>query len=176
MNPTQQPAAPDPQAPHLHVRDTMERTAAVKGDWLALIQAHHAMIESAFNDVLSSADASSRAQAHKRLSYLLTAHSVAEENTVYPVLAIHGLIQESDKLYLDQAHAKVMNAVLDLADDKGSEAWLERAQSLKSAVLLHAKQDEEGDLYPRLQAALDLTTASRLASAYRREFLSVQPG
>jgi len=136
------------------------------------------MIEGAFDDLLAAAgaDATSRAHAHKRLSYLLTAHSVAEENTVYPALAMHGLVDESDKLYLDQAHAKVTNAMLDLADDKGSDAWLEKARSLQSAVLQHAKEDEEGDLYPRLQAAIDPTAAARLASAYRREFLAVQPG
>ena len=42
-------------------------------------------------------------------------------------------------------------------------------------MLEHAKQDEEGDLYPRLVSALDLPTASKLSGAYRREFLAVKP-
>ncbi len=147
-------------------------------DWLELIRSHHAMIEAAFDAVLSSGDSALdiRQQRFRRLALLLTAHCVAEENVVYPALAMYGLQSESDKLYLDQAHAKVMNAVLDMADDKGSASWLEKAQGLKAVVLKHAKEDEEADLYPRLQAKLDATTAMKLGAAYRREFLSVKPG
>ncbi len=68
-----------------------------------------------------------------------------------------------------------MNAMLDMADDKLGEAWLKRAQELRAAVLDHAKQDEEGNLYPQLVSAIDLPTASKLSSAYRREFLAVKP-
>jgi len=109
------------------------------------------------------------------LAYLLTAHSVAEENAIYPALAMCGLQADADHLYLDQAHAKVMNAMLDMAEDKLGDAWLQRVQELRSAVLTHARQDEEGNLYPRLVAAIDAPTATKLSVAYRREFLAVQP-
>jgi hemerythrin superfamily protein len=151
-------------------------TEAMKGDWLKMVQAHHAMLERAFDDLIeNSADPQQRPVLYRRLAYLLTAHSVAEENAVYPALAMMGLQSDSDRLYLDQAHAKVMNSMLDMADDKLGEAWLERAKELRAAVLEHAKADEEGDLYPRLVSALDLSTASKLGAAYRREFLAVKP-
>jgi hypothetical protein len=132
------------------------------------------MLERAFDELIS-ADLAQRPVLYKRLAYLLTAHSVAEENVIYPALAMHGLQSDSDRLYLDQAHAKVMNAMLDMADDRLGDAWLQRAAELRSAVLTHAKEDEEVDLYPRLVAAIDLTTASKLGAAYRREFLTVKP-
>ena len=159
------------------MRDPIEATQRMPDDWLELIQSHHTMIEAAFDAVLSSSDSplDIRQQRFRRLALLLTAHCVAEENVVYPALAMYGLQSESDKLYLDQAHAKVMNAVLDMADDKGSAAWLEKAQELKAVVLKHAKEDEEADLYPRLQAELDATMAMKLGAAYRREFLTVKP-
>ena len=151
-------------------------TEAVTGDWFALVQAHHAMIEQSFDELLASAaDPSQRALLFKRLAYLLTAHSVAEENVLYPALSMVGLPSESDRLYIDQAHAKVMNAMLDLADDKLGDEWVGRASELRDAVLKHAKVDEEGDLYPRLQAAIDPATATKLSMAYRREFMAVKP-
>ncbi len=147
-------------------------------DWLDMVKSHHAMIEDAFDAVLATTGAAidTRQQCFKRLAMLLTAHCVAEENVLYPALAMCGLTAESDKLYMDQAHAKVVNSLLDMADDKGSPSWLEKAQELKQRVLQHAKEDEEGDLYPRLQAELDTATATKLGAAYRREFLSVKPG
>ena len=159
------------------MRTPIEATERMPDDWLELVKGHHSLIESAFDAVLSSVDspADIRQQRFRRLGLLLTAHCVAEENVIYPALAMHGLQSESDKLYINQAHAKVMNAVLDMADDKGSDGWLDKALELKAAVLQHAKDDEEGDLFPRLQAELDPTTALKLGAAYRREFLSVKP-
>jgi len=151
-------------------------TEAMKEDWLGLVKAHHQMLERAFDELIEAeGDLAQRPVLYKRLAYLLTAHSVAEENAIYPALAMHGLQSESDRLYLDQAHAKVTNAMLDMADDKLGDSWLQRAAELRSAVLKHAKEDEEGDLYPKLVAAIDLTTATKLSAAYRREFLTVKP-
>ena len=166
--------SPDSPFDVLHAPE--RETEAIKGDWLKMIQAHHAMLERAFDELIDGGgDAALRPTLYKRLAYLLTAHSVAEENVIYPALAMSGLQSESDRLYLDQAHAKVMNAMLDMADDKLGDAWLQRAEELRAAVLEHAKQDEEGDLYPRLAAAIDLPTATKLSMGYRREFLAVKP-
>jgi hemerythrin superfamily protein len=151
-------------------------TEAMKEDWLGLVKAHHQMLEQAFDELIAGGDdLAQRPTLYKRLAYLLTAHSVAEENVIYPALAMHGLQSESDRLYLDQAHAKVVNAMLDMADEKFGDSWLHKAEELRSAVLAHAKQDEEGDLYPRLVAAIDLPTATKLTVAYRREFVLVKP-
>ena len=158
------------------LREPLRQTEAMKGDWLRIVKAHHEMLERAFDELVDGgSDPSRRPILYKRLAYLLTAHSVAEENAIYPALAMCGLQSESDRLYLDQAHAKVMNAMLDMADDKLGDAWLQRVLELRSAVLAHARQDEEGDLYPRLVAAIDAPTATKLGVAYRREFLAVQP-
>ncbi len=158
------------------LREPSRQTEAMKTDWLGLVKAHHDMLERAFDELIDGgSDPARRPVLYKRLAYLLTAHSVAEENAIYPALAMCGLQSESDRLYLDQAHAKVMNAMLDMADDKLGDAWLQRVLELRSAVLAHARQDEEGDLYPRLVAAIDAPTATKLGVAYRREFLAVQP-
>ena len=173
----QKPATPDLASGVDFLREPLEATAAMTGGWLDLVKAHHQMIEEAFDALIDEGgkDFSRCGVLHKRLAYLLTAHSVAEENVLYPALAMCNLQSESDRLYLDQAHAKVMNAVLDMSDEKCGAAWFEKASQLRTAVLNHAKVDEEGELYPQLQRALDSATAAKLDMAYRREFVAVKP-
>ena len=174
--PTSLPSNPPADSSLDFLHEAERQTQATKEDWLVLVKAHHQMLERAFDELIAGgSDSRQRPVLYKRLAYLLTAHSVAEENVIYPALAMCGLQSESDRLYLDQAHAKVMNAMLDMADDKWGDAWLQRAEDLRSAVLEHAKQDEEGDLYPRLVAAIDTATATKLSAAYRREFSAVKP-
>ncbi len=107
------------------------------------------------------------------LAYELTAHSVAEENVLYPQLATMGMVSESDRLYLDQAHAKVMNAQLELIDEKNEGAWFDKVRQLQAAVLKHAQQDEEGSMYPALRSKLNPQANGMLGKMYQREFDSV---
>ena len=159
------------------LRAPLQKTLVSAGGWLQLVKAHHRMIEQAFAELIDAGgrDFSRCAVLHKRLSYLLTAHSVAEENVLYPALAMCGLQSDSDRLYLDQAHAKVMNALLDLSDEKCGPDWLEKATQLRDAVLRHVKEDEESELYPQLAKAIDAATAGKLDMAYRREFVAIKP-
>ncbi len=174
---TRKPAPADDSSAIDLLRAPLEKTQEVPGGWFRLVKAHHLMIEQAFDALIDTdgTDFSRCMLLHKRLAYLLTAHSVAEENVLYPALAMCNLQSESDRLYLDQAHAKVMNAVLDMSDEKCGAAWLEKATKLRTAVLHHAKVDDEGDLYPRLEQALDASTAAKIDMAYRREFVTLKP-
>lgn len=166
----------------LPLREAVAQTAAAGGDWFAMVKAHHALIARTFDEVLASdgKPAAARDRLLKKLAYQLTAHSVAEENVLYPALALNGMTTESDKLYLDQAHAKVMNADLDMTammkgKPQGGGAWLDKAKALQAAVLKHAKEDEEADLYPKLQQKLDAGMNAMLTAEYRRQFGSVKP-
>jgi len=149
------------------------------GAWMTMIQTQHKMIEATFEKLIGSGSATYLEQQRIQdvLSYQLTAHSVAEENVLYPMIAAKGMVPESDKLYLDQAHAKVMNAQLEMTTlhKKGDPAWLDVAKKLQAAVLMHAKQDEEANLYPRLQAMLTAQENAEASALYEREFLTVKP-
>lgn len=159
------------------MRDAVAQTAAAGGDWLAMVKAHHLLVSKTFDQLLESQGRlhSRRDRLKRLLSYQLTAHSVAEENVIYPALAQRGMLSESDKLYLDQAHAKVKNAEIDMAEARTDAAWFEKVSALRAAVLQHAKEDEEGRLYPELQQKLDAATNAKLTQAYQREFASVKP-
>lgn len=161
----------------LPLQQAVAQTAARGGDWLAMVKAHHLLVEKTFAALTDSTDKlfSRRQRMQRTLAYQLTAHSVAEENVLYPALARMGMLTESDKLYLDQAHAKVMNAELELTNVKDEGVWLEKVTALQAAVLKHAKQDEEATYYPQLQAKLDAQANAELTMAYMREFKSVHP-
>lgn len=149
------------------------------GTWMAMVQTQHKMIEATFEKLVSSGTSTYLDQQRIQdvLSYQLTAHSVAEENVLYPMIASKGMVPQSDKLYIDQAHAKVMNAQLEMTmlHQKGDPAWLEVAKKLQAAVLMHAKQDEEANLYPRLQSMLSAQENVELSTMYEREFMAVKP-
>ena len=160
----------------LPMREVLAQTAA-GGDWFAMVQAHHALIARSFDKLLASSKSTylSRQELVATIGYQLTAHSVAEENVVYPAIAMNGTMTDADKLYLDQAHAKVMNAQLEMqAEMKDKGDWMEAGRALQVAVLRHAKEDEEARIFPALKAALDPTMNAMLATRYRREFDSVK--
>jgi len=159
------------------MRDAVSQTAAAGGDWLAMVKAHHLLVSKTFDQLVESQGKlySRRDRLKRLLSYQLTAHSVAEENVIYPALAQQGLVSESDKLYLDQAHAKVMNAAIDMDDARTDAGWYEKVNALRTAVLQHAKEDEEGRLYPPLHQKLDAAMNAKLTQAYQLEFASVKP-
>lgn len=161
------------------LQDTFAQVLAKGGTWLSQVQMQHKMIETTFEKLLGSGSETYLQQQKLQdvLSYQLTAHSVAEENVLYPMIAARGMVAESDKLYLDQAHAKVMNAQLEmmLLHKKGDPAWMDAARKLQSAVLTHAKQDEEANLYPRLQSVLTTQENIELSAMFEREFVTVRP-
>lgn len=152
--------------------DAVAQTATSGGDWLTMVKTHHTLVAQTLADMADSREAifSRRARMQRTLAYQLTAHSVAEENVIYPALARNGLVTESDKLYLDQAHAKVINAQLEMTQAKEEAAWFDKVRTLQAAVLKHAREDEEGSLFPKLKQLLDGPTNMLLTKAYAREF------
>ncbi|HLL18735.1 MAG TPA: hemerythrin domain-containing protein [Rubrivivax sp.] len=161
----------------LPLREAVAQTSARGGDWLAMVKAHHALVAKTFDAMLASGNTlfERRRRMQRTLAYQLTAHSVAEENVIYPALATAGLVSESDKLYLDQAHTKVMNAQLELSSLNEQGPWMEKVRVLQAAVLKHAKEDEEGTIFPKLHQQLDAQKNAVLTAAYAREFASVKP-
>lgn len=145
--------------------------------WLDMVKTHHALVSKTMDGMLDAGNKTfyNRDVMQKALSYQLTAHSVAEENVLYPAIARQGVVSTADQLYLDQAHAKVMNAELDLIAEQNEGAWFDRLRSLQRAVIRHAKGDEEANVYPALAAKLDPATNAWLSAMYQQQFESVRP-
>jgi hemerythrin superfamily protein len=108
----------------------------------------------------------------KRLTYLLTAHAVAEENVIYPALTRFGMTDASNRLYMEQAHAKVGNADL-VMSPTDNDQWREEVATLRTAILHHAKDEEEADIFPRLMQAAGPMNG-QLTMLYAQQFATVQ--
>lgn len=158
----------------LSMREAIAQTGAA-GDWLAMVKVHHAMVMKTLDQMLDSSSRTflRRERMQELLHHQLTAHSVAEENVLYPAIARNGALDEADKLYLDQAHAKVMDAEIDLISAEQESVWFDKLRALKAALQQHANGDEEGRLYPALRSKLDASANRLLAAAYQAEFNSV---
>jgi hemerythrin superfamily protein len=157
------------------MRASVAEAQTAGGTWFDMVKAHHALIADNLGMILATSDGqvAERTRLQKHLGYLLTAHSVAEENVLYPALARLGLTQASDQLYIEQAHAKVGNADLEVTP-KGDDAWLAKVSALKTAILHHAKDEEEADLFPKLAAGVSARENAMLTADYARQFGSVQ--
>lgn len=159
------------------MRTSVAEAQATGGTWFDMVKAHHAMIAKTLDRILATPDGevAERTALQKRLAYLLTAHSVAEENVLYPALARMGMASASDQLYIEQAHAKVGNADLEISP-KGDAAWLAKVAALKTAILHHAKDEEEADLFPKLMQAAGPSMNAKLTADYAHEFGVVREG
>lgn len=158
--------------------DEAATTAAAGGDWFILVKQQHAVITGYLNQLIDSAPAASAAGLSaglKRLNYLLTAHSVAEENVLYPAAATHELEIGAAELYLEQDAQKVLNSVINLEVQGGDTSQLiNQLVRLRTLIVEHAINHEENDLYPRLRAKATATQNDLLTQNYQRFYAMVQ--
>ncbi len=156
--------------------DAVAQTTEAGGNWLDMVKAHHALIAQTLDQILATADdqASERMRLQTHLGYLLTAHATAEENVLYPAIARMGMTGDSDRLYLEQAHAKVANADLGMSP-AGTTEWRDHVSALRTAILHHAKDEEEADIFPRLMKSAGPQLNAALTQRYQRQFASVSP-
>ncbi len=144
--------------------------ADMDGDWFATIKAQHQELDRLLGAVKAAGSHSARVQAFKTFSIYLAAHSLAEEVTVYPALAITGSEQQSKQLYGEQDDAKVLVARIDDAlamhQDADVPAMLDK---LGDALHAHVAE-EEGTDFPALQAKEDAMMNAKLTTDFKAAF------
>lgn len=111
-----------------------------------------------------------RMQLLLRLKRRLTAHALAEEDVIYPMLHDRESAATGDgarHLYGEHAEIKMhLHALEEMAkDDPG---WGARAGELRRLVETHARQEEETE-FPKLRQSLDDQAIARLSRAVQRE-------
>jgi hemerythrin superfamily protein len=99
---------------------------------------------------------------------MLTAHALAEEDIVYPMLHDDAHRQEqAKKMYRDHAEVKVKLFELEhMAKD--DPRWISDLRGLHRMVREHA-QEEEREEFPRLRAALNDAQCANLLGEVSRE-------
>lgn len=135
-------------------------------DWLSMLLDHHEQIELAFDVVRSAGDAASRRAAQEELAALLTAHSVAEENVLYPALAQIDEKAHATMAYTEQSAAKLQLGLLEYLAPM-SQDYLDKLGHIRGAVLQHIYQEESSWFLELRQKA---PNQGRLTERYQIEF------
>jgi hypothetical protein len=143
------------------------RAAAEPGDWLSQVLDHHEAIDQAFADTKAATTSEARRKAQKRLSVLLTGHSMAEEAVIYPSLAQSGKQGHANTAYTEQAAAKQQMAALEVMDPM-SEDYLDKLGHLEGAVKTHVFQ-EESDWFIDMKEQAPADAQAHATARYREE-------
>jgi hemerythrin superfamily protein len=157
------PMASDEKRAEAHAN---ARAASKGNDWLGTLLDHHEQIEAAFDAVRYATEPDERREAQKELALLLTAHSVAEENVLYPALAQVDETHHATMAYTEQSAAKMQLGLLEYLDPM-SEEYMDKFEHLRGAVLQHVYQEESSWFIELKDKAEDPTF---LTQRYLEEF------
>ena len=104
-----------------------------------------------------------------QLKRMLTAHALAEEDIIYPMLRDDARRREqATKLYRDHAEVKVKLFELE-HKQKDDPSWIADVRALRAMLEEHMRQEEQVE-FPKLRNALDETrTAALLAEVHREK-------
>jgi hemerythrin superfamily protein len=103
-----------------------------------------------------------------QLKRMLTAHALAEEDIVYPMLHDDAHRRdEAKKLYREHADVKVRLFELE-HKAKNDPTWIDDLRALHRMVQQHAEEEEQIE-FPQLRAALDEARRGSLLGEVQRE-------
>ena len=103
-----------------------------------------------------------------QLKRMLTAHALAEEDIIYPMLRDDAHRHEQAvKLYRDHAEVKVKLFELEHRA-KDDPSWMTELRALHHMIEAHAREEEQME-FPKLRAALDEARCATLLGEVQRE-------
>jgi hemerythrin superfamily protein len=147
----------------------MARVAAGRDPFDALARDHKLVLGMMDGMLQSSRQSHMRRTAGLlQIKRSLTAHALAEEDVVYPMLREEvGAVEASDRLYREHAEIKIHLFKLEhLRPDDAR--WHEEMQGLRDLIARHAA-DEENTEFPRLRERLSRENIMQLSSDVSRE-------
>lgn len=141
---------------------------AADNQWLARVLSHHEDIERGFATALGATSEAAARQAVKELGVLLTAHSIAEEVALYPVLVMKGHKVHATEAYEEQQMTKVQLAELERLGPLSQE-WRDKLEHIRGAVLHHIYR-EESQWFPEIIKEASATDRAMLDARFSEEF------
>jgi hypothetical protein len=144
------------------------RASAGTGDWLTMVLDHHEQVEAAFVAVQNAADPASRIGTFKRLSILLTGHSIAEEAALYPALAKVDEKSHAVKAYSEQSALKLQLGLLEDLPPVSQE-FLDKLEQIEGAVAHHV-YEEESSWFLELKTKTPSADQVKLTQRYQEHF------
>lgn len=121
-------------------------------DALELLTMQHDEVEMLIEQIEDNDDADDKAELFRELADKLAAHSTMEEKLFYPSV----MDESTEELLLEstEEHLAVKRVLADmLAMDVEDERFDAKLSVLKEQVRHHARDEEEGELFPKIRRA-----------------------
>lgn len=121
-------------------------------DALELLTMQHDEVEMLIEQIEENDDADEKAELFRELADKLAAHSTMEEKLFYPSV----MDESTEELLLEstEEHLAVKRVLADmLAMDVEDERFDAKLSVLKEQVRHHARDEEEGELFPKIRRA-----------------------
>jgi iron-sulfur cluster repair protein YtfE (RIC family) len=117
---------------------------------------------------MAAADPASRVRALKKLSTLLTGHSIAEEAVLYPALAKADEKGHATKAYTEQSAAKMEMGLLEDLPPMSQE-FMDKLEHINGAVAHHV-YEEESNWFLELKTKTPEVDQVKLTQRYQEHF------
>jgi hypothetical protein len=117
----------------------------------------------------SAGDPASRIGSLKKLSTLLTGHSIAEEAALYPALANVDEKGHAVKAYTEQSAAKLQMGLLEDLPPM-SQAFVDKLEHIEGAVAHHV-YEEESNWFIDLKSKTPAADQVKLTQRYQEHFV-----
>jgi hypothetical protein len=138
-------------------------------DALKLLEKQHDEVDELFARIESTDDVATKAELFEELADKLAAHAKVEETTFYPAVTAQStkdLIIESTEEHL--AIKRVLADLLEL--DPEDDHFDAKLKVMKEEVKHHAREEEEGELFPKVKKLLGADQLEALGAEMELQF------
>lgn len=132
-------------------------------DALELLTMQHDEVEELLGQIEDNDDVDEKAELFRELADKLAAHSTMEEKLFYPSV----MSEETQDLLLEstEEHLSVKRLLADMLDlDVEDERFDAKLSVLKEQVRHHARDEEEGELFPKIRRAFSADELAALGN------------
>ncbi|HEX5063495.1 MAG TPA: hemerythrin domain-containing protein [Kofleriaceae bacterium] len=146
-------------------------------DALELLKEQHDEVEDLITQIEDSDDPDDKEELFQKLADRIAAHSTIEEKLFYPSV----MSEETQELLLEstEEHLAVKRVLADMLDmDADDERFDAKLTVLKESIRHHARDEEEGMLFPILRRRLSAETLAGLGNellAFFEKLLEREP-
>lgn len=139
---------------------------------LELLIAQHDDVEQLFTELEESDDATTKAELFAELADQLAAHAKIEETIFYPAV----MAKQTEDLLLEsvEEHLAIKRVLADLLElDPDDDQFDAKLSVMKEQVEHHAREEEEGELFPKVKRLMSADELDGLGGEMAARFIAL---
>jgi hemerythrin superfamily protein len=144
-------------------------------DALELLESQHDDVESLIEEIEETDDPDTKAQLFAELADNIAAHGKIEEKIFYPAV----MSEETSELLHEstEEHLSVKRVLADMVElDCEDPQWDAKLSVVKEQIRHHARDEEEGELFPKVRKMMSKDELQALAGEMTRMFTELLEG